>query len=75
MHETAESFFVFLLSKQKKSQAAELTLKLQKKKDEQSAANEMRIKKIEKLISDNGDLTVRNTVLKVCGISLNARKI
>ncbi|XP_017281415.1 outer dense fiber protein 2 [Kryptolebias marmoratus] len=47
-----------------KSHVADLTLRLQKKKDELSASNETMMQKVEKLITDNGDLAVRNAALK-----------
>lgn len=68
--DVCESVFVLLWW----SQVAELTSRLQKKKDELASANEMRMQKVEKLITNNADLTVRNAALKVHSISLNAHK-
>ncbi|KAM4557375.1 protein BCAP-like isoform 2-T2 [Fundulus diaphanus] len=47
-----------------KSQFADLTLRLQKEKDELSAANERTKRRVDKLIADNGDLTISNATLK-----------
>ncbi|XP_041848546.1 outer dense fiber protein 2-like isoform X2 [Melanotaenia boesemani] len=47
-----------------KSQIADLTSRLQKEKDEQTAANETVMQRVDRLIADNGDLTVNNAALK-----------
>ncbi|XP_022046851.2 outer dense fiber protein 2-like isoform X2 [Acanthochromis polyacanthus] len=46
------------------SQIADLTVRLQKQKDELSAANETVMQRVEKLSADNGDLSVNNAALK-----------
>ncbi|XP_074507739.1 protein BCAP-like isoform X2 [Sebastes fasciatus] len=48
-----------------KSQIAEVTARLRMEKDELSAANEIVMQRVEKLIAENGDLTVNNATLKV----------
>ncbi|MEQ2204016.1 hypothetical protein XENOCAPTIV_006558, partial [Xenoophorus captivus] len=47
-----------------KSQFADLTLRFQKEKDELNAANETMTQRLEKLIAENGDLTISNAALK-----------
>ncbi|XP_073346608.1 outer dense fiber protein 2-like [Pagrus major] len=47
-----------------KSQVADLTARLQKEKDELTAANETVMQRVEKLIAENGDLSVNNAKLK-----------
>ncbi|XP_037643964.1 outer dense fiber protein 2-like isoform X2 [Sebastes umbrosus] len=47
-----------------KSQIAEVTARLRMEKDELSAANEIVMQRVEKLIAENGDLTVNNATLK-----------
>ncbi|XP_047446222.1 outer dense fiber protein 2-like isoform X1 [Mugil cephalus] len=47
-----------------KCQIADLTARLQKEKDELTAANEIVMQRVEKLIADNGDLSVNNATLK-----------
>lgn len=55
-------YFFFVLQW---SQFADLKLRLQKQKDELSAANERMAERLEKLIAENGDLTISNATLKV----------
>ncbi|XP_030259328.1 protein BCAP isoform X3 [Sparus aurata] len=47
-----------------KSQVADLTARLQKEKDELTAANETVMQRAEKLSAENGDLSVNNAKLK-----------
>ncbi|KAF7667204.1 hypothetical protein LDENG_00073190 [Lucifuga dentata] len=47
-----------------KCQIADLTARLQKEKDDITAANETVMQKIEKLSSQNGELSINNAVLK-----------
>lgn len=47
------------------SQIAGLTVRLQKEKDELTAANETMRQRVEKLSTENGDLGVNNAALKV----------
>ncbi|XP_044074818.1 outer dense fiber protein 2-like isoform X2 [Siniperca chuatsi] len=47
-----------------KSQIADLTARLQKEKDEITAANEIVMQRVEKLSAENGDLSVNNATLK-----------
>ncbi|XP_030608270.1 outer dense fiber protein 2 isoform X2 [Archocentrus centrarchus] len=47
-----------------KSQIADLTVRLQKEKDELTAANETLMQKLEKLNTDNGELSINNAALK-----------
>nr|XP_046264989.1 protein BCAP-like isoform X2 [Scatophagus argus] len=47
-----------------KSQVADLTARLQKEKDELTAANETMMQRVEKLGAENGDLSVNNAALK-----------
>ncbi|KAM7400419.1 hypothetical protein PAMA_004892 [Pampus argenteus] len=47
-----------------KSQIADLTARLQKEKDELSAANETVMQQVEKLAAENGDLSINNATLK-----------
>lgn len=47
------------------SQVADLTARLQKEKDELTAANETVMRRAEKLSAENGDLSVSNAKLKV----------
>lgn len=49
------------------SQVADLTARLQKEKDELTAANETVMQRAEKLSAENGDLSVNNAKLKVQG--------
>lgn len=42
-----------------------MTARLRMEKDELSAANEIVMQRVEKLIAENGDLTVNNATLKV----------
>ncbi|XP_078120906.1 outer dense fiber protein 2-like isoform X1 [Sander vitreus] len=48
-----------------KSQIADMTARLQKEKDELTAANETVMQQLEKLSAENGDLNVNNATLKV----------
>ncbi|XP_031150328.1 outer dense fiber protein 2-like isoform X1 [Sander lucioperca] len=48
-----------------KSQIADMTARLQKEKDELTAANETVMQRLEKLSAENGDLKVNNAALKV----------
>ncbi|XP_028448751.1 outer dense fiber protein 2 isoform X2 [Perca flavescens] len=48
-----------------KSQIADMTARLQKEKDELTAANETVMQRLEKLSTENGDLNVNNAALKV----------
>ncbi|XP_038573672.1 outer dense fiber protein 2-like isoform X1 [Micropterus salmoides] len=47
-----------------KSQIADLTARLQKEKDELTAANETVMQRVEKLSAENGDLSLNNATLK-----------
>lgn len=47
------------------SQTADLTARLQREKDELTAAHETAMRHVEKLTTENGDLGVSNTTLKV----------
>ncbi|XP_005800053.2 outer dense fiber protein 2-like [Xiphophorus maculatus] len=47
-----------------KSELAELTLRLQKERDELTAANERMVQSLDILIADNRDLTITNAMLK-----------
>ncbi|XP_035764306.1 outer dense fiber protein 2-like isoform X3 [Neolamprologus brichardi] len=47
-----------------KSQIADLTMRVQKEKDELTAANETLMQRLEKLSSDNGELGINNATLK-----------
>uniref|UniRef100_A0A672Y6Z1 Uncharacterized protein n=1 Tax=Sphaeramia orbicularis TaxID=375764 RepID=A0A672Y6Z1_9TELE len=47
-----------------KSQITELTVRLQKERDELNTANETVMRQVEKLIAENGDLSVNNATLK-----------
>lgn len=47
------------------SQIADLTARLQKEKDELTAANETVMQRVEKLSAENGDLSLNNATLKV----------
>lgn len=49
------------------SQVGDLTARLQKEKDELTAANETVMQRAEKLSAENGDLSVNNAKLKVQG--------
>lgn len=53
---------IFLLQQ---SELAELTLRLQKERDELIATNERMVQSLDKLIADNRDLTITNATLKV----------
>ncbi|XP_047224911.1 outer dense fiber protein 2-like isoform X1 [Girardinichthys multiradiatus] len=53
-----------------KSQFADLTLRFQKEKDELNAANETMTQRLEKLIAENGDLTISNAALKASAARL-----
>ncbi|XP_054889548.1 outer dense fiber protein 2-like isoform X2 [Poeciliopsis prolifica] len=48
-----------------KSELAELTLRLQKERDELTAENENMVQSLDKLIADNRDLTITNATLKM----------
>lgn len=56
---THESFICFC------SQIEDLKARLQKEKDELTAANETVMQRVEQLTTENGDLTVINAELKV----------
>lgn len=47
------------------SQIEDLTARLQTQKDELTAANETVLQRVEKLTTENGDLSVNNAELKV----------
>ncbi|XP_070701520.1 outer dense fiber protein 2-like [Pempheris klunzingeri] len=47
-----------------KSQIVDMTARLRKEKDELNAANEIVMQRVEKLISENGDLSISNAALK-----------
>lgn len=53
---------IFLLQQ---SELAELTMRLQKERDELTAANERMVQSLDILIADNKDLTITNATLKV----------
>lgn len=47
------------------SQITELTVRVQKERDELNTANETVMQQVEKLIAENGNLNVNNATLKV----------
>lgn len=53
------------------SQIADITAKLQKKREEFTAANEVLLLKVEKLSAENGDIGLENATLKVGQLNTN----
>ncbi|XP_029309715.1 LOW QUALITY PROTEIN: outer dense fiber protein 2-like [Cottoperca gobio] len=57
-----------------KSQIADMTARVQKEKDELTAANDIVMQRVEKLSAENGDLSVNNATLKASVAQLELQR-